>query len=721
MSRPALLEISLEVDQHGLDGHYIQTFDSVHSAAEEIGVQVKVIESAIYSDKAAGGYQWSWHDERGDEDGRKRFHELYQKKVLDIIFKKNARNPGFLGGLAVPLLKEDFSTALGRVSEREAIDGNTPDDLWNYEISPKVDGERFLMFLGSDSMKMDTKNDTLLNVYFIDRYNKPYILQKGSQRKRIPTVRKIYRTQRVTEQLWSGQNMIPPCLIDGELLAVDTDGNLINPRFAEADDIDQFYFVAFDILLGPDRPRKGDEDIWEYGANVAMCGPKVGGLHGRSWTFKQRSNVLRKILDPEGPYIQTYARVCPWFKTLYKPHYSVSEFKKISGASVRSLKIGLPSGTEFDGVIFTPKWGKYMISRGKAAWIAPNNTVYKWKPVPTVDLLFEKEGDRIILYCGSGRKRRSVSRDNVMLGHNRIRNGGIGEFRFFNDSWYLIKDRSLERDKPNGCETFEKTMDAIENPIRDEDFEVGIRYYNSGRVSTREYLDTVMTVQDLVKLVVFGGKMSLFSILDISIDEKLALGVDAVRLAPGKITEDLYHLLLQKMFWGGYPTEFPPEYIAMGELAGLPPPGPRPMMMKRNTPRGGSKTTTFWFDGDVLLYARTVEWDRKRGERTIDLGELYKINQIAWRRDEYLDFVIRSGNVVETTSKFTPGGNVDVETKIRFIINNDWYLDLSEVRPANDLEKDPDFRLTLFPRVEIPRSETLSQAVGIVFSILSLR
>jgi len=87
-----------------------------------------------------------------------------------------------------------------------------------------------------------------------------------------------------------------------------------------------------------------------------------------------------------------------------------------------------------------------------------------------------------------------------------------------------------------------------------------------------------------------------------------------------------------------------------------------------------------------------------------------------------LSFVIRSGNLVDTTSKFTPGGKkVDVETKIRFILNNDWYLDMAEVIPENDLEQDPDFRLTLFPRVEIPSSETLSQAVGIVFSILSLR
>jgi len=554
-----------------------------------------------------------------------KFDRLYQNKVLDILFKHPkgvpAPNPGFLGGLAVPLQKEDLSTALGRIPQSEATfrDPTISDDLWNYQISPKVDGERFLMFVGSSTEQIGSKNDTLLDIFFIDRNNKPYILRKGLGDK-IPTLRKLSRTKK-TEKFWLSQNMIPPCLIDGELLAVNAENNIINPRIVDSEDVKDFYFVAFDILLGPDRPRKieepGKESIWEYGANVAMCGPKVGGLHGRNWSFIQRSNVLRKILDSNGPFITSYKASCKWFKTLLKPHYSVSDFKKIAEASSRSLKIGLPSQTEFDGVIFTPKWGKYLIShgesRGQVAWIAPNNTVYKWKPNPTVDLLVNESG---ILYCGSREHPREINkpllRHNVGLGRTSREMssmiGGIGEFSFYNNSWHLLKDRSMERDKPNGCKTFENTWNVIENPIRVEDFEVGIRYYKAkpktqskanDKISMRNYLNTVMTVQDLVKLAVFSGKISLFSILDISIEEKLALGVDAVRLAPGKITENLYHLLLQKMFWGGFPTEFPPEYLKMGELAGLPPPNPRRIMMKRKTT--GSKTTTFWFDGDRLL------------------------------------------------------------------------------------------------------------------------
>jgi hypothetical protein len=682
-----------------------------------------------------------------------KFYELYQKKVLDIIFSKDAfeaskGKPGFLGGLAIPLAKEDLSTSLGRVSYEEAVEGYTPDDLWNYQISPKVDGERFLMFLASDSRTVGTKKDTLLDIYFIDRYNKPYILQKDADLKRIPTMRKL-GIERRTEAAWQGQNMIPPCLIDGELLAVVGTGRnrkLVNPRLVDAEDIKEFYFVAFDILLGPSKPKEekehGLESVWVYGDNAAMCGPKVGGLHGRDWSFISRSNVLRKILDPQGPYIQTYTEACPWFKTLYKPHYSVNKLNEVVEVTSKIRRdIGLPNGVEFDGIIFTPKWGKYMIShgesRGQVAWIAPNNTVYKWKPIPTVDLLVGESG---ILYCGSGRKRKPINfpspGDNVGIGNIDI-NGGIGEFTFNNGNWYLIKDRSLERDKPNGCETFEKTVDTIENPIRVEDFEVGIRYYDN-TVSLREFLNTVMSKEDLIKMVICGGRMSLSYALEHfdkahrkllqDVITKMERGIDAVRLAPGsklrpKITADMYHLLLKKMRWGGFPTAFPPEYLRMSELLAQPPPPPRNILMKRKTK--GSKTTTFWFDRDVngtdiLLHTRTVEWNRKYGEMEVDLDNLYRVNMVS-RKPVYLNFVIRSGNVVDTTSELTRGGNIDVETKIRFVLNNDWYLDMAEVKPLNNLEKDPDFRLTLVPIVQSPGLETLSQAVGMIFSILSLK
>ncbi len=188
---------------------------------------------------------------------------------------------------------------------------------------------------------------------------------------------------------------------------------------------------------------------------------------------------------------------------------------------------------------------------------------------------------------------------------------------------------------------------------------------------------------------------------------------------------NMYHLLLQKMFAGNFPTDFPPEYLRVGELREQPPPPPRPILMQRETDKDKGEATTIWFELETgaPLYSRTVKWNRRHGAMKVDLDKLYRVNTVS-RKPIYLNFMIRSGRVVETTSRFDLDvDNVDVETKIRFILNSDWFLDMAEVSPLNPKYEDtgPDFRLTIFPRVEMPSSETLSQAVGVVFSILTLK
>ena len=312
----------------------------------------------------------------------------YNQVIYNITRDKSYTK--FIGGLPITLERKDIYTIMTKDLRNN----------FNYSITQKADGTRFLLFT---SYKLQSGKRSIV---FIDRSNNFFIL-KNNKGEILPN--------------FNG----PRLLLDGELICYNAE----NKHVSLSDNIydhKSFSFLVFDILYGPSTIEiEGPPEFRRLtvGNEVAMCGP-VGG---KLWPYTRRYDILWNLIYPleinnYKPLISFQLKDTKWFIPEIKPLYfmnilhtkdilyqnRISEegkqqkeglfqiylktFRSDFYAKINEMRKENESDTveqyniKLDGLIFTPFNTEYVIG---GAWKKFMNIQFKWKPAEEQTIDFE--------------------------------------------------------------------------------------------------------------------------------------------------------------------------------------------------------------------------------------------------------------------------------------------------------------------------------------------
>jgi len=402
------------------------------------------------------------------------FYERYKKiwnnnqNVVRSRINLTSADKGkyFLGGNPVPLTNDKTGSLLIQN---------------HYHITPKLDGERFLMML----CPYETETEKKLKVCFITRDMDFYTI-KGMEDI-------VMKQQENTSNNWGTSTTLPLTLLDGELMIKENKQWIRENTVAEGA---RFYYYAFDILYGPSECKYIPDPVGnievKLGQETSLQGKKVIGKvltknKYFGWGYNRRKNLLDKLLLPESPVVQNYYSIL--FKIFSKPSFNFRGFSPESSTELEiydackrkfnetclnysesvcviqnricSSQWKHPINLTTDGIIFVPYYMDYI----NKVWLSPMNTCYKWKPFPTIDLLVDASGD--VFYMKN--KTRDLQRwdFNIPVRIARTARGarGIYEFKYENNEFINISTR-FHKQNPNRKKAIESNIQEIFNPVK---------------------------------------------------------------------------------------------------------------------------------------------------------------------------------------------------------------------------------------------------------------
>ena len=386
--------------------------------------------------------------------------EQFTKLVKSFLSKnENYDMSKFIGGMPITLEKTDMSNLMLKGSNGRS----------KYTVTQKVDGTRYLMYIGPDTGVANVKQR---QVCFVDRNMKLNVISGL----KLPDVN------------------TPEMLLDGELVFFDTDGK--SHRELDPVKIRGVSFMVFDILFGPENislDSNGDKVI---GQSFSMMVPENGKLRSERWPYINRYDILAKMIKPEleqfnkgEPLLPNAFKGSDFFNIELKPIYFLDTLASVtlpyyntsgSGWLQTQLKEHRKNYYEYistikqnadkfkgklnlDGLIFTAADTLYTIG----SWNVILTGQYKWKPVSeqTVDLRIVKitdttanvqvvKGNTLEIFQDRGRPI-------VVNVPETIRNGTIHEF----SADFRWKNARTDKTRPNAIKTVLNVMRSFKSPV----------------------------------------------------------------------------------------------------------------------------------------------------------------------------------------------------------------------------------------------------------------
>lgn len=386
--------------------------------------------------------------------------EQFTKLVKSFLSKnENYDMSKFIGGMPITLEKTDMSNLMLKGSNGRS----------KYTVTQKVDGTRYLMYIGPDTGVANIKQR---QVCFVDRNMKLNVISGL----KLPDVN------------------TPEMLLDGELVFFDADGK--SHRELDPVKIRGVSFMVFDILFGPENislDSNGDKVI---GQSFSMMVPENGKLRSERWPYINRYDILAKMIKPEleqfnkgEPLLPNAFKGSDFFNIELKPIYFLDTLASVtlpyyntsgSGWLQTQLKEHRKNYYEYistikqnadkfkgklnlDGLIFTAADTLYTIG----SWNVILTGQYKWKPVSeqTVDLRIVKitdttanvqvvKGNTLEIFQDRGRPI-------VVNVPETIRNGTIHEF----SADFRWKNARTDKTRPNAIKTVLNVMRSFKSPV----------------------------------------------------------------------------------------------------------------------------------------------------------------------------------------------------------------------------------------------------------------
>jgi hypothetical protein len=407
--------------------------------------------------------------------------QLYQK-FKDLVRNFLTRNKEFpmktfIGGLPITLESKDVSK-ITKVNEN---------GKGVYNVTQKVDGTRYLMYIGPK-----IEPDITRIVCFIDRNMK------------------FFRLRNSKNQTLQNIDTKGEILLDGELVFFKADGT--SHKYLNSQDIAGVSFMAFDILFGP-REVIFKDDKMELGQHVSMMLPSDEKSRvSVPWTYIQRYDILYNLIsipkneyqrsiceklkkDCTFPLLQAAFKDVPWFNVEIKPIYNVKDistsldlytaekngylqrlfrsdrrnfYAEIEYFFGKSAEVFV-NPIELDGLIFTSYDTLYKIG----SWNSFGTEQYKWKPndQQTVDLRIKirNQMSAIVLYRGRDGEQPWRRRDNnepiVVRVPDISYDGKIGEFKVVSPTNFVFKELRSDKTSPNALYTVLNVVKSILNPV----------------------------------------------------------------------------------------------------------------------------------------------------------------------------------------------------------------------------------------------------------------
>ena len=386
--------------------------------------------------------------------------EQFDKLVKSFLSKnENYDMSRFIGGMPITLEKTDMSNLMLKGSNGRS----------KYTVTQKVDGTRYLMYIGPDTGVANVKQR---KVCFVDRNMKLNVIQGM----KLPDVN------------------TPEMLLDGELVFFDLDGK--PHRELDPVKIRGVSFMVFDILFGPENislDSNGDKVI---GQSFSMMVPEDGKLRSGRWPYINRYDILAKMIKPDltqfnkgEPLLPNDFKGSDFFNIELKPIYfldtladatlpyyntsgsgwlqtQLKEHRKTYYEYISTIKQNadkFKGKLNLDGLIFTAADTLYTIG----SWNVTLTGQYKWKPVSeqTVDLRIIKitdttanvqvvKGNTLEIFQDRGRPI-------VVNVPETVRNGTIHEF----SAEFRWKNARTDKTKPNAIKTVLNVMRSFKSPV----------------------------------------------------------------------------------------------------------------------------------------------------------------------------------------------------------------------------------------------------------------
>ncbi len=387
--------------------------------------------------------------------------EQFHKLVKSFLSKnENYDMSKFIGGMPVTLEKTDMPNLMLKGSNGKS----------KYTVTQKVDGTRYLLYIGPDTGVANVKQR---HVCFVDRDMKLKVLSGF----KLPNVN------------------TPEMLLDGELVFFDFKGK----PHKELDPVKTkgVSFMVFDILFGPENIAVNSDGNKVVGQSFSMMVPEDNKLRSTPWPYISRYDILAKMINPEltqfnngEPLLPNAFRETDFFNIELKPIYFLDTLLSAQGQTLYNsigsgwLQIQLKQHRdkyyeyistikknadkfkgklELDGLIFTASDTLYTIGN----WNTLLTGQYKWKPATeqTIDLQISKITETTaniqVLKSNALDFFQDRGRPIVVNVPDSVKNGTIHEF----SADFKWKNARTDKTRPNAIRTVLNVMRSFKNPV----------------------------------------------------------------------------------------------------------------------------------------------------------------------------------------------------------------------------------------------------------------
>tara|TARA_B110000902_G_scaffold266996_1_gene357423 strand:- start:2305 stop:4227 length:1923 start_codon:yes stop_codon:yes gene_type:complete len=386
--------------------------------------------------------------------------EQFHKLVKSFLSKnENYEMSKFIGGMPITLEKTDMPNLM--------LKG--PNGRTKYTVTQKVDGTRYLMYIGPDTGVANVKQR---QVCFVDRNMKLNVISGM----KLPDVN------------------TPEMLLDGELVFFDINGK--SHRELDPVKIRGVSFMVFDILFGPENISVNSDGDKVVGQSFSMMVPQDNRLRSEPWPYINRYDILAKMINPDlvqfnkgEPLLPNAFKGVDFFNIELKPIYFLDSLLSAtlplyntsgSGWLQTQLKTHRKKYYEYistikqnadkfkgkldlDGLILTSSDTLYTIGN----WNSVLTGQYKWKPVSeqSVDLRIVKitettanvqiiKGSTLEIFQDRGRPI-------VVNVPAAVKNGTIHEF----SADFMYKNSRPDKSRPNAMRTVLNVMRSFKSPV----------------------------------------------------------------------------------------------------------------------------------------------------------------------------------------------------------------------------------------------------------------
>lgn len=387
--------------------------------------------------------------------------EQFNKLVKNFLSKnENFDMSKFIGGMPITLEKTDVPNLM--------IKG--PNDKSKYTVTQKVDGTRYLMYIGPDTGVANVKQR---KVCFVDRNMKLNVLSNFN----LPDVN------------------TPEMLLDGELVFFDINGK--PHRELDPVKIRGVSFMIFDILFGPEKISIDSDGKKVIGQSFSMMVPEDNKLRSEPWPYISRYDILAKMIDPKltqfnngEPLLPNAFKSIDSFNIELKPIYfldvllsaklplynkvgsgwlqtQLKQHRKIYYDYIATFKKNADKfrgNLDLDGLIFTAADTLYTIGN----WNNLLTGQYKWKPPreQTIDLRIVKINDTTAnVQVAKGNTLEYWHKDRgeriVVDVPASVKSGTIHEF----SADFKWKNPRIDKTMPNAIRTVLNVMRSFKNPV----------------------------------------------------------------------------------------------------------------------------------------------------------------------------------------------------------------------------------------------------------------